>query len=300
MIYYQPTQFIWKSRLMQIKKHPRFEKEFKRLMRKYPSLESDFSDFEKVLIISPQDNILIEWLGENVLGEFYKVKKFRCQSIARQSQNSWIRIIYNYLESDNLIVLTYIEIFHKNQKENHPKTKLCTTLLVLSLFKMENIFWLIVPSRRFDLLGLHDMWMNEKTLNKPCSERWRKKAVCRWWNTNCCLKKSWIGIGAAKAFKSIIEISMNAKCKVKWNKILQKQSRLGDIHQKKSKIWNSSRCGSIGLRNLRLCKILFFEKICTWALDLRTKTGLEKKFLFILLFLWIFFVKLYRGKRYWF
>jgi len=102
---------------MQIKKLPEFEKEFKQLSKKYVSLEDDFSDFEKVLVNSPKDNLRID--GLKIPWEFYKVKKFRCQSIARQSQNSGIRIIYRYIEDEEIIELTYIEIYHKNQKENH-------------------------------------------------------------------------------------------------------------------------------------------------------------------------------------
>ncbi|MCX6823548.1 MAG: hypothetical protein NT085_00265 [candidate division SR1 bacterium] len=102
---------------MQIQKLPEFEKEFKQLSKKYVSLEDDFSDFEKVLVNSPKDNLRID--GLKIPGEFYKVKKFRCQSIARQSQNSGIRIIYRYFEDKEIIELTYIEIYHKNQKENH-------------------------------------------------------------------------------------------------------------------------------------------------------------------------------------
>lgn len=104
---------------MQIQKLPEFEKEFKKLAQKYASLEDDFSIFENVLVTFPKDNIRIEWLGKDVKWEFYKVKKFRCQSIARQSQNSGIRIVYRYLENEEIIELTYIEIYHKNQKENH-------------------------------------------------------------------------------------------------------------------------------------------------------------------------------------
>jgi hypothetical protein len=58
-------------------------------------------------------------LGNAVKGEFYKVKKFRCGSISRQSQQSGIRIIYRYLAEDEKIELTYIEMYHKNQKSNH-------------------------------------------------------------------------------------------------------------------------------------------------------------------------------------
>ena len=104
---------------MQIQRLPEFDKEFKKLSQKYHSLEDDFCDFENALITCPKEHILIEWLGNQVEWEFFKVKKFRCQSIARQSQNSGIRIIYRYIEDKELIELTYIEIFHKNQKENH-------------------------------------------------------------------------------------------------------------------------------------------------------------------------------------
>lgn len=104
---------------MQIKKLPEFEKEFKKLAQKYSSLEEDFLDFEKLVVNFPRSNIRIEWLWKNIKWEFYKVKKFRCQSIARQSKNSWIRVVYRYCEEDSLIELTYIEIYHKNQKENH-------------------------------------------------------------------------------------------------------------------------------------------------------------------------------------
>ena len=104
---------------MRIIKLSEFEKEFKKLCKKYHSLEEDFFDFEKLVVEFPKDNIRIEWLWKEVQWEFYKVKKFRCQSISKQSQNSWIRIIYRYLEDQEIIELTYIEIYHKNQKENH-------------------------------------------------------------------------------------------------------------------------------------------------------------------------------------
>jgi hypothetical protein len=44
---------------MQINKLSEFEKEFKKLSKKYVSLESDFRDFEKVLITFPKENIRI-------------------------------------------------------------------------------------------------------------------------------------------------------------------------------------------------------------------------------------------------
>ena len=104
---------------MLILKLPEFEKEFKYLCKKYPSLESDFQFFENLLKTYPRAHIRIQGLGDKVVGEFYKVKKFRCKSIAGQSQQSGIRIIYRYLEEEEKIELTYIEMYHKNQKSNH-------------------------------------------------------------------------------------------------------------------------------------------------------------------------------------
>jgi len=104
---------------MLIQKLSEFEKEFKYLCKKYPSLEEDFRTFEKWLKVNPRMHIRIQGLGNEVVWEFYKVKKFRCTSISGQSQQSGIRIIYRYLEEEEKIELTYIEMYHKNQKSNH-------------------------------------------------------------------------------------------------------------------------------------------------------------------------------------
>jgi hypothetical protein len=46
-----------------------------------------------------------------------KVRKFVCVSITWNSRNSWIRVIYFYDENNKSI--TFVEIYHKNCKENH-------------------------------------------------------------------------------------------------------------------------------------------------------------------------------------
>lgn len=105
-----------------------FEKEFKKLSRKYPSLKGDLDTFLLTLELDPiwesilSNHILkISWLWENIKWDFYKVRKFVCKSIAWNSSNSWIRIIYKH-SSDNSIELCeieFIEIYHKNNKTNH-------------------------------------------------------------------------------------------------------------------------------------------------------------------------------------
>ena len=113
---------------MEISRLADFDKEFKHLCKKYHSLEGDFKDFEEVLeayISEDFDKYEILWvlgeriaaLWEEVEGNFFKVKKFRCFSIARQSLNSGIRIIYCYDTKNQKI--EFIEIYHKNDKTNH-------------------------------------------------------------------------------------------------------------------------------------------------------------------------------------
>jgi len=106
-----------------------FEKELKKLSKKYPSLKSDLDDFCDTLEIDPTwTNLLsnhivkISWLWENINWDFYKVRKFVCKSISWNSANSWLRIIYTYIKKENKIefqAIEFIEIYHKNQKSNH-------------------------------------------------------------------------------------------------------------------------------------------------------------------------------------
>jgi len=103
-----------------------FDKEFKRLSRKYHSLNNDFEIFLSWLEDDPlwkdlpENHIVqISWLWESIEWKFYKVRKFYCKSL----KSNWdIRIIYKYSIETNSIEfceIEFIEIFHKNNKENH-------------------------------------------------------------------------------------------------------------------------------------------------------------------------------------
>jgi mRNA-degrading endonuclease YafQ of YafQ-DinJ toxin-antitoxin module len=117
-----------------------FEKEFKKLNKKYLSLKEDFDDFCETLELDPTWNNLlsnhikrISWLWKNVNWNFYKVKKFVCRSISWHSSNSWIRIIYKYEEKSDIIKLEsikFIEIYHKNKKENHDIERIKNTFKI--------------------------------------------------------------------------------------------------------------------------------------------------------------------------
>lgn len=106
-----------------------FDKEFKSLAKKYASLPKDFKDFIDVLEEAISDDfnnfldLWIIWVRISDLWEIsrniipVKVRKFVCVSLAWNSRNSWIRIIYFYDEANKSV--TFVEIYHKNQKENH-------------------------------------------------------------------------------------------------------------------------------------------------------------------------------------
>lgn len=103
-----------------------FIKEFKKLLKKYRSLEEDFNVFQDALEDDPiweelpsEHIVAIAWLWEEVQGKFFKVRKFSCTSLR---SNTDIRIIYRYNEDEKSIEfyeIKFIEIYHKNQKSNH-------------------------------------------------------------------------------------------------------------------------------------------------------------------------------------
>jgi len=107
-----------------------FGKDFKKLLKKYKSLKDDFDTFKKVLSIDPRLTRLwekwvkrVSWLWEELEWiEVYKVKRFRCFSISKNSKDSGLRIIYHYCEWEGKIEfekVEFIEIFHKNTQSNH-------------------------------------------------------------------------------------------------------------------------------------------------------------------------------------
>jgi|GEM_PF-3285472 len=96
-----------------------FDREFQKLAKKYPSLENDFEDFQRFLENEPTglgigDIERIDQLGVEILLPVYKVRKFRCKSLAKNSTQSGIRIIYVYdATSATIEFIEFVEIYHK-------------------------------------------------------------------------------------------------------------------------------------------------------------------------------------------
>jgi mRNA-degrading endonuclease RelE of RelBE toxin-antitoxin system len=116
------------KKFTEIKKLPEFEKEFKKLLKKFQSLEEDLDVFiDKQLVPTHKlgvDNggvVRIAGLGIEE-PKVYKAKKFACKSLKGKGAQSGIRIIYSY--SSTRDVVEFIEIYYKGDKENEDRARI--------------------------------------------------------------------------------------------------------------------------------------------------------------------------------
>ena len=102
-----------------------FERDLKKLKKKYNTLETDLKKFEEILMglfpNVPSGTERISRLGEQVKVPIYKAKHFRCECL-RKGSRSGFRVIFTFLEDELGIV--FIEIYHHNKKSNHDKNRI--------------------------------------------------------------------------------------------------------------------------------------------------------------------------------
>ena len=94
-----------------------FEKDLKKLLKRYRTLEDDLEVVRKVLTAEPGErppfSYRIDGLG--IQSCVIKVKKIACKSLKGRGANSGLRLIYAHFEEEKRIVM--IELYHKNYKE---------------------------------------------------------------------------------------------------------------------------------------------------------------------------------------
>lgn len=97
---------------------PEFEKELKRLGKKYPSLLGDLERFEKIIKSSPLG------IGTNFVTVHHspKVKIVKARLACKSLQGRSMRIVYAY--HDDTITFVYIEIYYKGDKENEDRKRI--------------------------------------------------------------------------------------------------------------------------------------------------------------------------------
>ena len=110
-----------------------FEKDFKKLEKRFRTLKDDFENMKRSLLEVhyvkntplPAD-ALVDIKG--CCGEKYKsqkVRKFACKSLKNLGNRSGIRIIFVIeFTEDKDFKITFIEIYYKGDKENEDRSRL--------------------------------------------------------------------------------------------------------------------------------------------------------------------------------
>jgi len=107
---------------------PEFDKDIKKLLKKFRTLEDDLDVFVRAELVLyhklKKDNkgiFPIPGLGVEAF-KIYKAKKFACRSLKGKGVQSGIRVIYGHYEKEDRI--DFIEIYYKGDKENEDKDRI--------------------------------------------------------------------------------------------------------------------------------------------------------------------------------
>ena len=105
-----------------------FLKDFKKLLKRFPSLEEDLEIFIKAQLF-PFHKLQIDNHGLFAINNVgldcprvYKAKKFACRALKGRGARSGIRIIYAYIPENDEIY--FIEIYAKSDKENEDRERI--------------------------------------------------------------------------------------------------------------------------------------------------------------------------------
>ena len=101
-----------------------FNGDLKKLLKKYRTLSSDVELGKKILEFSPAERPPFSFRIDNLGLEtcVIKVKKIACRSLKGRGVNSGLRLIYAHFAQENKII--FIEIYHKNEKENEDRQRI--------------------------------------------------------------------------------------------------------------------------------------------------------------------------------
>jgi mRNA-degrading endonuclease RelE of RelBE toxin-antitoxin system len=101
-----------------------FEKDLKRLLKKYRTLNSDLEDVKIILRVKPDErppySFRIDNLGITTC--VIKIKKITSDSMKGRGVNSGFRLVYAWFKEEQKIV--FIELYHKNDKENEDRQRI--------------------------------------------------------------------------------------------------------------------------------------------------------------------------------
>lgn len=107
---------------------PEFQKDLKKLAKKFRTLEEDLENLIKHQL-APYHKLNIDNHGIFRIDDLniaepkiFKVRKFACKALKGKGAMSGIRVIYAYYESDDSV--EFIEIYYKGEKENEDRARI--------------------------------------------------------------------------------------------------------------------------------------------------------------------------------
>lgn len=111
-----------------VSRRPEFERDFKQLLKRYPSLEEDLKIFiaAQLVLFHKQKVENRGLLHINGLGieepKIYKAVKFPSKSLQGRGAASGIRLIYAYFEEADHV--EFVQIYFKADAENEDKERI--------------------------------------------------------------------------------------------------------------------------------------------------------------------------------
>lgn len=113
----------------EIRRLNEFDREFKKLLKRFKTLDEDLNNFikfqlnltHKLNIIEKKNIVRISNLNIDS-PKIYKARRFACKSLKGKGGFSGIRIIYAYFEEEDII--EFIEIYYKAQKANEDRDRI--------------------------------------------------------------------------------------------------------------------------------------------------------------------------------
>lgn len=109
---------------MQFEELLEFKKDLKQLLKKFRTLNDDLDVVKQDLSDEPGECPPFSFRINNLALKtcVIKVKKIACKALKGRGVNSGLRLIYAYFKNDEKIV--FIELYHKNDKENEDKQRI--------------------------------------------------------------------------------------------------------------------------------------------------------------------------------
>jgi mRNA-degrading endonuclease RelE of RelBE toxin-antitoxin system len=109
---------------MEFQSLPEFERDLKKLLKKFRSLKEDLETVKKVLTVQPEamPPLSFRLNGYDEQKHLVKMKKVTCKALKGRGSNSGIRIIYEYQKDTQRIV--FVEIYFKAESELEDKDRL--------------------------------------------------------------------------------------------------------------------------------------------------------------------------------